>query len=1425
VNWSASYTGDATITVRAESACGQTDTETRTVTVTTQITYYEDRDRDGFYVNTVTSCSNPDTNIYVTADLVTGSGDCDDTNAAINPNTFWRLDADGDDHAVTGATQQGCEPPGLNYDDYTYEDIPEGDCDDSDPAILSERRWFLDRDGDNFPLENSFVTACSNPGLGTVDESFYKFGAYSQIDCDDSIFDLSNSCGGGNPSTAVGENYIYSRSYQVRPSGATDFGESDEGLIQNITYFDGLGRPIQQIALEQSPKDAAGTKKDIVTQMTYDGFGRMPQEWLPGPMDVGEFSALKTGVESAILGHYATDKYENTANPYSEKRFEQSPLSRVLKQAAPGNDWAMGQGHEIEFGYGINTDDDGVKQLSVNTNAVTENGVITYETTLVESTEYAAGELSKNTTYDENHTAGSKNHSTEEFTNKEGQVILKRTYVDVTNSDGSVSTAEPHDTYYVYDDFGNLSFVLPPKVTVGNGVSTTELNELGYKYTYDYRNRLVVKKLPGKGEEYIVYNKLDQPIMTQDANQRLDDEWLFTKYDAFGRVAYTGKVTDGRERTEVQNSANNVSGNLWVNRGSYTNGGINIGYENTTYPTTGITEVLTINYYDDYNFDRANELTPPTTVFDENIDDRTKGMATGTKVRVLDPLASPNQADWITTITRYNYQGNAIYTYSENNYLSTVDMVTTDIDFVGRPLKVKTSHTRNGTTIVTIDNFTYDHAGRLLTQTQCIGDETLGNSCSGGGNSAPIDSIIENETVTNNRIATESITVRPITTVSGTVTLQIDPNATGGGTGGDTELIVFNDYDELGQLRAKKVGGAPENTYDNTTGLQTVDYTYNVRGWLTGINDMNDSDNTLTPGANDLFAFRIGYNEGPNALYNGNIALTQWQTQSQDATLKQYDYTYDALNRIKTATDNTGKFNLANVGYDKNGNIMALTRLGHVTANPVLNNNGDYGTMDVLDYAYHNSEVSNRLFKVRDDGNDTYGFKDSTGDTQDYWYDGNGNMVRDLNKGIGSTTEDGIAYNHLNLPTKIDIDGGTITYIYDATGAKLKKEANDNGSETTTDYAGNYIYENGNLQFMNHAEGYSSPMNIASLSQGFDYVYQYKDHLGNVRLSYADANGNGQIANNEIIEESNYYPFGLKHKGYNNIVNGTENNYYTYQGKELDESLGLDWLDFDARNYDPTIGRWMVIDPLAEIPQNNYMSPYNFVKNNPIKFVDPDGMIWKDPAEAEKLKGKINDTKASLAKTRSKLEGKLNEEGISDKKKARLENRVADIDSRTESLDSSIADIDALGADQEHTFDLVSNSNETNHVKKGSDGVINIQGSNDALHIHEIKHVSLSLSSEDGLQFNSKNFLKPALSSNGILDEIAGYKAQYGFSPSSLPGSVSSGSGINLQYLAGLTKEDGSPVYPALFQRYQNGQKQNRINKRAQKKRDKSNGN
>lgn len=407
---------------------------------------------------------------------------------------------------------------------------------------------------------------------------------------------------------------------------------------------------------------------------------------------------------------------------------------------------------------------------------------------------------------------------------------------------------------------------------------------------------------------------------------------------------------------------------------------------------------------------------------------------------------------------------------------------------------------------------------------------------------------------------------------------------------------------------------------NNTTNpLQEVDYTYNIRGWLKGINNHNsiNPNELITFGAEDLFGFQINYNspfnfgvgENPDPLFNGNISQILWKTASINTTSnpvsERYSYAYDALNRILAAQDNTGNYSLSGLAYDKNGNINSLQRQGHLNDSPT---NTSFGIMDNLDYVY----VGNKLQKVTDGSLVSEGFDDQIAGSVDYRYDENGNLLSDLNKFIGDTSTDGISYNHLNLPTNITISGGgndgSIDYIYDATGMKIQKILNDTGqsSVTTTDYAGNYIYDNGQLAFFSHQEGYVYKDGTGE----FKYVYQYKDHLNNVRLSYTEDPSNpGQAT---IIQENNYYPFGGKHMGYNiggdNSLGNDLAQKWKFGGKELDDSFegALSTYDFGARNYDPWIGRWMNIDPLAE--QMRRHSPYNYAFDNPIFFIDPDGM-------------------------------------------------------------------------------------------------------------------------------------------------------------------------------------------------------------------------
>jgi len=343
-------------------------------------------------------------------------------------------------------------------------------------------------------------------------------------------------------------------------------------------------------------------------------------------------------------------------------------------------------------------------------------------------------------------------------------------------------------------------------------------------------------------------------------------------------------------------------------------------------------------------------------------------------------------------------------------------------------------------------------------------------------------------------------------------------------------------------------------------------------------------------------------------------------------------YSYDALNRLTAAVSKVGidanRYDEKGITYDKNGNILTLQRTG---LSPVVT------TMDNLKYTY---DTGNKLVQVFDSSLKNEGFTEpathlSTTTTPDYNYDLNGNMLSDLNKGI--TT---IKYNHLNLPTKITFSGTNkiIDYLYTSNGQKVYKKVTNGTAITETNYLSGFQYQNGfggssfqnifSLQFFPTSEGYinadyTSNRDGSRTFNGYSYVYNYTDHLGNVRLSYSDKNKKGSVQfsyqesywdssrgviayrwASDLVEENNYYPFGLKHKGYND--GQVQPNYkYAFGGKERQTELGLDWSDFGARNYDATLGRWMNMDPLSE--KYFSFSPFNYCLNNPILFIDPDG--------------------------------------------------------------------------------------------------------------------------------------------------------------------------------------------------------------------------
>lgn len=894
------------------------------------------------------------------------------------------------------------------------------------------------------------------------------------------------------------ENYIYTRTFQS-PMSSTAGILNNRDVVESINYFDGLGRPMQSIAIKASP-----SKQDIITHVGYDGFGRQDKDYLPYLASTGAVASYRTGANASTnsyyISNYASDINIALPNPFSQKKFEDSPLSRVLSQGAPGKDWALNSGHEIKLDYQTNVANE-VKLFTVINTWSSTLGL--YEIVLGNTSGkifYGAGELYKTVTKNENWKSGT-NNTTEEFKDKEGKIILKKTYgVSMVNGNPQ-STG--HETYYVYDIYGNLTYVLPPKADAV--IDATVLKNLCYQYKYDSRNRLVERKLPGKEWEYIVYDKLDRPVLTQDANLKAVNKWMFTKYDAFSRPVYTGEYINTTQTTRyaVQTLANGTV--LFENRSApVLIGDTSVSYSNIAFPTTGITP-HTITYYDNYtNIDLnggvsaiSYGITPITSA---------KGLTTVSKIRIL------GTSLWTTNVNYYDSKGRSIYNYSKNNYLEAINTVKNQLDFTGKVLETLSTHQKASSNIVTItDTFAYDHVGRLLTQKQKINNQ-------------------------------------------------------------NQETLSANTYDDLGQLVTKGVGGTG-------TSLQTVNYKYNIRGWLKNINNVNAI-------GNNLFAFQINYNDinsGSTALFNGNISQTFWKTANNDTSLKSYTYDYDGLNRLTDAIgDQQDQQEIAS--YDKNGNIMSMYRTGMKPKNTGTSKKA----MQIWDDLIYSYDSGNKLIKVEDSADPYEGFINGAKLPIEYTYDENGNMKTDANKGITNIT-----YNYLNLPTQVTLTGDTINYAYDATGVKQRKIA----GTITTDYANGFQYENKTLQFFPQPEGY-----VKNNNGVFEYIYQYKDHLGNVRLSYNK--------NLSIIEENNYYPFGLKQTDNNNIVNSSGNagaNKYKYNGKELQDELGLNFYDYGARNYDPALGRWMNIDPLAE--KSRRFNPYTYALNNPVYFIDPDGMM------------------------------------------------------------------------------------------------------------------------------------------------------------------------------------------------------------------------
>lgn len=887
-----------------------------------------------------------------------------------------------------------------------------------------------------------------------------------------------------------GKNYIVSTTPYQKVSAPADLTDANSNT--SIQYFDGLGRPTQTVQ-----RAITNSGADLAIGVEYNDYGLEYIKYLPGAVQ-GNNGAYVTDISNKATATNADSR------PYSTTLYEASPLNRVKTEIGPGIDWSS---HPKTIDY--QTNDASILYFYVNGDKHLSKG-----------SNYAAGSLFVTTVSDED------GKTAYEFKDKLGRVILKRQ----TCNGGNV------DTYYVYNDLSQLCYVLPPKaadeltsdLSDGNPI----IKQYCYLYQYDLRGNCIYKRLPGCEPIFMVYDRTDRLILSQDGNQRAKSpaQWTVSKYDQLGRVIFTGLTNSiTASQTDLINSYKKDLIVETFNSGAYTNN----KFSDAT--------PLTINYYDTYSFisngtlnydssQEQNGYTPQHST--------AQGLLTGTRVYHLN-----NTSLYETTALYYDKYGRVVQSRA-TNHLGGYDLVYNELKFTGAPARTYKTHGINGASTTITELYTYDY------------------------NKAQ----------------------QPTTT---TYSLN----------GGGAITLVANGYDELGRLTNKK----------RHTNADTESYAYNVRNWVTNITSGGFTEN-------------LYYNANPlnsNATYNGNISYSTW---TYNGATKGYLYDYDGLNRLLSSNFKQvssglgdGSFDEA-FTYDKMGNIITLQR----KKNNVL--------IDDLTLHYKNGEKSNQLEWVYDSKlplglNLVKEYQNnSTATSNEFVYDANGNMTKDLDRDIYT-----IKYNVLNLPEIVQFkNGNQIKNTYNAGGQKLGTEyftwlplANapvinigdvlnigySQGAidQSGTAYIGNVEYntKNGNssltvISRIHNMEGYVE--NISSPN----YYYYRKDHLGNNREVW--------LANTNTTKQwTQYYPSGLPWVTTSNDNLSTQP--YKYGDKEFVEMHGLDEYDSQARWFYPAIVRTPTLDPHCE----NYfdISPYAWCGNNPVNGIDPNGMdVWttSDPA-------------------------------------------------------------------------------------------------------------------------------------------------------------------------------------------------------------------
>ncbi len=934
------------------------------------------------------------------------------------------------------------------------------------------------------------------------------------------------------PGGDLGQNYITS-AVMTQPvsSGAV----TSQNAVIRTDYFDGLGRPLQAVAWR-----AAGNK-DLADFRQYNERGKLCRSWLPTATVSGDGSFTPL---SELENHYAS-RYPDASVYYSTAAYEATPAADVSETRAPGA-WQSADGertkHLVSGGTGY---------LAAMWLYVGSDGA------MVKSGNRQAGELLVTEVTDED---GKK---TLEFTDKDGHTVLHRSVL---------GGAEYADTYMVYDIYGNLCYVLPPMASfhiqsMSDGTISDNnewLSKYCYLYKWDHRNRMTEKRLPGCEPVYLVYDKCDQLVYSQDGKQRSKNLWTLSTYDVLGRIAYTAQVSDTRTVDQLRQAMASVSPRV-----SFSASGTVFGYSGTGNATGD--DILSVNYYDSYDFLSNFAATGDSLAYQamSGYDEKyvadvpslsARGMLTGTATRVL------GDTTMLVRSLYYDHHGNVIQSH-ETNALGGAEHTYSHLTFTGKPLQVMQVHTTADTTLTDVYSYTYDNMERLLT-------------------------------------------------------------ASVAHDGGTAVQLAANTYDELGRLASRQLGGTAAglseyayNVRGWTTAISNPNFsqTLHYQDEFTGATPCyNGNISAMEWQARDAMMAAAPTRHHYSYSYDGLNRLTAASHGTTDAA------TWSGHLAVPAHCPRNYS---CSYQYDSNGNLTALTRKGvsQVTTAGTTTV-WQYGTIDDLSLTYDGNrlkKVADQCADLTYEG--AMDFSDGANRATEYTYDANGNMTSDANKGISRITynvlnlpqevtfADGhiIRYRYaadgrklrtdyvLSNYTVIDNPGGPS--ILHSGGAQPMGGGTftpgdglpdpENQLETTLmvrNYCGNHIYRDGALERIMGDYGYMDGTG--------NYHYFIKDYLGNVR-AVIDQQGT-------LEEVNNYYPYGALLGG--GTVGGNQGvQPYKYGTKELDRQNGLDWYDSQARMYDPVLGRTPTMDPKAEDYAS--ISPYAWCAGNPIFRVDLKG--------------------------------------------------------------------------------------------------------------------------------------------------------------------------------------------------------------------------